>query len=530
MLGRKLKSGSSALVLALIVFLIILVVNFLSARNFQRVDLTENKVYTISKSTKKSLRNLDDIVRLEAYFSKKPPRVAQIRGEVADMLNEYGIYSKGNLQIDFIDPAEDETLKQKLRFMGIPELQVNVREKDKLEVANVFMGLAVLYGDKKEVLPIVQSTANLEYNLTSAILKVTRTETKTVGFLTGHGELDVNSQQFQRLREELNKQYTVTSVELKEGKPVDETVTTLVIAGPQNVLTEREKYEIDQFIMRGGRAVFLVDPIKLQPAGLQATPLATGLNDLLEHYGVKLGNNLLLDARFHDMATFQQGFMSVTQSYPYFVKAVRQNLSEESAITNQLDSIVLPWPSSLELTVKEDVPIQSTELAKTSEAAWAAQSPYNLNPNGILRPPPTSQKVYTLAVGLSGVFKSFYDGKAIPAADGDESGDANRTTKPQSEPTQIIVVGTSQFLAQGRQDGQIFFLNAVDSLTLGEELIGIRSQNVTDRPLRETSDSEKLLLKFLVIGGIPVVVAIFGITRYFLRRRAKRLVEEYGRI
>ena len=542
MLSRKLKSGSNALILALTVFFILVVVNFLSCQYFMRGDLTENKIYTLSKSTKDILEGLDDIVRIEAYFSKKPSRVAQIRADVKDKLDEYLAFSKGNLQIDFIDPGDDETLKQKLRLMGIPELQVNVREKDKLEVANVYMGIAVHYVNEKEVLPFVQETFNLEYDLSSAILKVTREETKTLGFLAGHGEFDIDNQRFQELRGELSKQYDVSKVEVKDGEPIDAKVVTLVIAGPQQLLTEREKYEIDQFIMRGGRTVFLIDPIRLQPGSLQAAPLATGLNDLLEHYGVKLGNNLLLD-RYHDSATFDRGFMRVTQPYPYFVKAMKKNLSSENTITSQLESLVLPWPSSLELTLKGSeqtegegvAKVQGTVLATTSEFGWTAQAPYNLDPNSVLRPPSGQQKVHTLAVALSGTFKSFYAGKDIPVVERVETEEQvseaeDRTTKTDSAPTQIIVVGTSQFLAQPRQDGRIFFQNTIDLLTLGEELIGIRSQTVTDRPLKETSDSERFLLKFLVIGGIPILVSIIGITRYFLRRRAKQLVEAYGKI
>ena len=542
MLSRKLKSGSNALILALTVFFILVVVNFLSCQYFMRGDLTENKIYTLSKSTKDILEGLDDIVRIEAYFSKKPSRVAQIRADVKDKLDEYLAFSKGNLQIDFIDPGDDETLKQKLRLMGIPELQVNVREKDKLEVANVYMGIAVHYVNEKEVLPFVQETFNLEYDLSSAILKVTREETKTLGFLAGHGEFDIDNQRFQELRGELSKQYDVSKVEVKDGEPIDAKVVTLVIAGPQQPLTEREKYEIDQFIMRGGRTVFLIDPIRLQPGSLQAAPLATGLNDLLEHYGVKLGNNLLLD-RYHDSATFDRGFMRVTQPYPYFVKAMKKNLSSENTITSQLESLVLPWPSSLELTLKGSeqtegegvAKVQGTVLATTSEFGWTAQAPYNLDPNSVLRPPSGQQKVHTLAVALSGTFKSFYAGKDIPVVERVETEEQvseaeERTTKTESAPTQIIVVGTSQFLTQLRRDGQIFFQNTVDLLTLGDELIGIRSQTVTDRPLKETSDSERFLLKFLVIGGIPILVSIIGITRYFLRRRAKQLVEAYGKI
>ncbi|MCZ6678704.1 MAG: GldG family protein [Candidatus Poribacteria bacterium] len=537
MITRTLKYGSNTLVFVIVVFGIVALMNFLSTRRFVRADLTDDKRYTISSSTKKVLKRLDDIVTINAYFSRQPARVAQIRQSIRDVLDEYRAFSN-NLQIDFIDPAsDDETEKQKLRFMGIPEVQVNVIEKDKAEVANVYMGIAVLYEDKKEVLPVVQNTFTLEYDLTSAILKVTSKEVKTVGFLTGHDEFDITDQAFEPLQRELSKQYSVRNVPIDDGKEIDPDVATLIIAGPQQKLTEREKYEIDQFIMRGGRAVFLIDSIRMPEGTMQATPLATGLSDLLEHYGVKLGNNLVLD-RYHDNASFRQGFITYSLPYPYWVKVIKPNFSKDHIITGQLERLTLPWPSSLELLSGADESIEMVELAKTSNAGWTVQSPYNIDPNNRLSPPTSKRGTYTVAAALSGVFKSFYANKEIPTVESSESEDdelpkptdEERTTKTESEPTQIIVVGNSRFLQQGRPDGQIFFLNTVDWLTLGEDLINIRSHGVTDRPLKEVSESEKFFLKFLSIAGVPILVVVFGLVRFFLRRRAKRLVEIYGAV
>ena len=92
------------------------------------------------------------------------------------------------------------------------------------------------------------------------------------------------------------------------------------------------------------------------------------------------------------------------------------------------------------------------------------------------------------------------------------------------------MVGSSQFLQQGQRDGRLFFLNTVDWLTLGDELINIRSHGATDRPLKEISESEKFFLKFISIAGVPLLVVVFGLVRFFLRRRAKRLVEAYGSV
>lgn len=548
MAAKTLKYGGNTLAFILVVFGIVVLINFLSSRRFIRADLTADKRYTISQSTKKVLDRLDDIVTIDVYFSRKPARIAQIRQSVRDMLEEYRAFSK-NLQISFIDPApDDEAQKQKLRFMGIPEFQVNVIEKDKAEIANVYMGIAVLYEDKKEVLPIVQTTNNLEYDLTSAILKVTSKEIKTVGFLSGHDEIDVFDQPFAPLRQELSKQYEVRKVPIDGGKAIDADVATLIIAGPKTELTEREKYEIDQFVMRGGRVCFLIDPILIQYEGLNVTPLQTGLNDLLEHYGVKLNDNLVLDVSMGQL-TYSQGFMTVSTSYAYFIKLMKQyqyrtgetsdGLSQDSIITSQLESLMLPWAGSIELLPQGDSAVEMIALAKTSTGGWTAQSPYNINPtNRQFQPPASVQQAHTVAASLSGVFKSFYAGKAIPPAESTESeegmtvtpAEEERTTKTESEATQIVVVGNSQFLQQGRPDGQLFFLNTVDWLTLGEELINIRSHGTTERPLKEISESEKFFLKFISIAGVPILVIAFGLVRFFLRRRAKRMVEAYGSV
>ena len=546
MAAKTLKYGGNTLAFILVVFGIVALINFLSSRRFIRADLTADKRYTISQSTKKVLKRLDDIVTIDAYFSRQPARIAQLRQSVRDMLEEYRAFSK-NLQINFIDPATgDEAQKQQLRFIGIPEMQINVIEKDKAEIANVYMGIAILYADKKEVLPVVQTTANLEYDLTSAILKVTSKEIKTIGFLTGHDELDVFGQAFGPLRQELSKQYDVRKVPIEADKAIDADVATLVVAGPKKELTEREKYEIDQFIMRGGRALFLVDPVLIQYEGLNVSSLTTGLNDLLEHYGVKLNDNLVLDVSM-DQLTYSQGFMTVTTGYAYFIKVLKQyqyrtgetsdGLSKDSIITNQLESLTFPWAGSLELIPNADTPVEAIALAKTSRGGWTAQSPYNISPtNRQFQPPASVQQAHTVAISLSGVFKSFYAGKAIPPAESSEPDEVvtakpaeeERTTKTDSETTQIVVVGNSQFLQQGRPDGQLFFLNTVDWLTLGEELINIRSHGVTNRPLKEVSESEKFFLKFISIAGVPILVVAFGLVRFFLRRRAKRLVEAYG--
>ena len=542
---RNLLYSTNTLALAIVLFVILVIINGLSKKAFKRLDLTESKRYTISKSTKKLLGQLDDIVRVEAYFSEAPDQVKLIKDEVKDMLDEYDAFASGNLQIEFINPTEDDDLKQKLRMKGIPEIQVQVREKDKIEVRNAYMGLAIVYGDKQEVIPVIQKTTTLEYDLTSAILKTTRKEAKTVGFLEGHDEVDIYGQGFENLRRELGKQYTLRKIDVNQGSPIEGDVSTLIVAGPQSPLQANEKYEIDQFLMNGGKIVFLVDAVKMAPGSIQASPLSTGLTDLLSHYGIQLGNNLVQDIS-HDNLTYSQGgFMTITRPYPFFIKVLKsyqystgstsEGFPADSVATSGLDSLVLPWSASLSVVAKEG--ISTTIMAKTSNQAWTAQAPYNLDPTRMFTPPSSVKNSYPVAVLLAGEFTSFYAGKEIPSAsngDGEEDTEnknKDRKTVEKSPPTQIVVVGTSQFLRQPRVDGLTFFQNSIDYITLGSSLIGIRSKQISDRSFKtDPSTFARLTIKVLCIGAIPLLVALFGLFRFFSRMRAKRMVETYGRV
>ena len=197
----------------------------------------------------------------------------------------------------------------------------------------------------------------------------------------------------------------------------------------------------------------------------------------------------------------------------------------------------MPWTSSLEVLTKEGV--IATALAKTSEFGQSSQGFYNLMPGTPI--PNTDTQMYTAAAALEGKFKSFYAEKEIPPVesvleDGEAAEDSStqeenteeRTTITDSTETQIIVVGTSQFLTQLNRNSVDFLLNSLDWLTLGETLIGIRSYTITDRPLKDVSGIVKNFIKYFCMIGIPLFVVIIGLIWYLLRRRVKRLVGAYG--
>ncbi len=542
--SRKSMRGLYTATVVLLVALILVALNLVVSRVLARVDLTQDKEFTISKATREILSNLDDVVTIKVYFSKKlPPNLAMLRRNIDDVLREYQAYSHGKVRVEYIDPSEKPEEEQKLRFLGIPQVQLNVLEKDQLQVINGYMGLAILYADRHQSIPVVQDVYTLEYDLTAGILQVLSTQKRVVGYLTGIGEPEL-SRDFEPLGRLLAQTYEVRPVELDGGRQsVPPEINTLLIARPTSV-SERIQWQIDQYIMRGGRALFLVDPLKLdEQMGLaNPIPLASGLDEMLSHYGVRVDRAMVQD-RICENAGFSQGYLRYSVSYPAWPKVAGNQLSLESPITSRLEALVLPWCSPLEVLVPKasgkdttaagprapQTDVRATILAQSSPAAWLQRGRYDLNPPNPfqMQQAPKEGQTYPLAVALVGRFRSYFDGRPAPAAQGDTLGAAPSTPAIGMSPeTQVIVIGNSQF-ASGSflsmfPGNQEFILNTVDWMTLGDKLISIRSRGAVDRPLGITSAGAKTAFKYANTFGMAILVAVFGVVRFQMRRRARR--------
>ncbi|WAC08730.1 MAG: Gldg family protein [Thermodesulfobacteriota bacterium] len=533
-LSRKISSSTNLLLFVLIIVGFLVLINFLAMRHFGRLDLTQNKLYTLSDASINVASSLDDIVKVTCYFSKNlPSYVVPLKQEVSDILDEYRAYAKGNILIEFLDPTDDPALAQKLRFMGIPRVQLNIMEKDQASTTNVYMGVAVNYEDKQEVIPFVKDVNNLEYEITSSILKVTRKEKKTVGFLTGHEEHTISGD-YQTVHKALTREYEVEELNLSSGQPVPNHINVLVVAGPTR-LTDRDKYAIDQYIMKGGKVVFLIDIVTIPPEGaVQASYRETNLLDMLENYGVRITKNLVLD-RYNILITFQTGYTVLRAPYPFYVKVVKEEngFDPDNPIVNQFSSMVFPWVSALEPLKESHQDLRFTILAQSSKYSWLQKGRYDLNPLQEFMPQPEGIKPYPLAMLVSGKFKSFFADKEVPpvkkSAEEEKTPEENQETIKQCEKgNQILVAANARFINDEyvESPGNIeFFLNAVDWFTWGKDLIGIRSRMVLDRTLPFLSEQQKTAIKFVNLGGIPLLLALFGIIRFYIRKKKKITLE-----
>lgn len=493
---KKFLKNSDLGITVIIVIGILIVANFFSYQLFVRWDLTENKDFSISKISKRAAGELDDIVNIKVYFSKNlPSQYINLSQEVGDILGEYQAYSNGKVKVEFIDPETLDNSEQELGQQGIPALQFNVLEKDKYQVVKGYLGMVIGYGDKKEPIPIVEDTSNLEYQVTLAIKKLTSQKQVVVGFVNNNDS--VQPEQIQTAYGKLEELYQARPFELTDEVPAD--IKTLMIVGPKEKFTAGQIKALDNFVNRGGSILALVDGVKVGQ-NLSAEVNDVGLDGFFEKYGIKLNRDLILDVS-SGLASFNSGFITFSTSYPFWPKVLKDNFDQKNAAVAKLENLILPWASSLEVDEsKLGKDARVSYLAKTTQKAWTQKDSFNLNPQQRFSPgADQGQKNLAVSVNFG------------------------------SSQGRLIVVGDSDFISDNflnqPTDNLVFFQNLVDSLSLDEDLINIRSKAVTARPLKELSEANKNLVKYLNIFGVTILVVGFGLGRYYMRRRS-RFVDE----
>lgn len=420
------------------------------------------------------------------------------------MLGEYAAFSNGKINVEYISPASDEKTQQELYMIGIPQVTFQVYEKDKAQTVNAYFGIAISYGDKTEAIPTIQKEASgLEYQLTTAIKKVISERIATVGIVTDHktvGLEDAMSSAYKALQE----LYTVQQIEVKDNTDIPNNVNTLVIVGAKDKFTDKQIAKIEKFVNAGGSLLVFQDGVMVEQ-GLKTSKSDVSLNKLFAKYGLKVNQDLVADNR-SGMASFTQGLFSFSVPYPFWPKATKDGFNQNETAVNSLTSVLFPWASSIDVVKAQDNKSYS-KLAYTTPKAWNVTDNFNVTPNNLAAP--TAQKEYTLAMSVSG--KADFE---------------NADDKKDQFKGKLIVVGDSDFVQENflRQspDNLTFFQNLVDSVSLDNALIQIRSKVVSSRPIKEgLSNSDIAMIRYFNVFGVTVVVVAFGVLRYFSRRKNK---------
>ncbi len=511
------NAKTQALTKILLVLAILVLVNFISIRLFGRLDLTKEKVYTLSDASKKLVGGLDDRITVKAFFTEDlPAPYNNNRRAVLDILNDYKAYSNGNLHYEFINPQGDKG-EQETQQQGIPPIEVQVVNNDKLEVKRGYLGLVMQYEDKKEVIPVVQNLSSLEYDMTSAMKRLTTRVKKRIGYTQGHDEPTLDK--LRQATQSVSKQYDLVPVDLSKQRSIAPDIDALLVIAPSKKFDDSSNYAIDQFLMRGGKIAFLLNKMNanLNSQYRFAQAVDLGLDDMLQQYGVRVNADLIRDAQCANITVSQmQGPFNIQSQVPFPFLPAASNFDRNNPIVKDLQAVVFYFVSSVDTTLAAQKGLQAEVMIRSSKKSGRQSGFIMLDPFQRATPAEFTESGIPMAVVVHGSFKSFFEGKQ-PAP-----------VVTLSPDTRIVVVGDGDFMQDqflGNKGNLLLFENIVDYLADDAGLITIRSKDVAEPPLEVVSDGTKNILKYGDLFVPPLLIIGYGLFRWRRRVAIKRSLE-----
>ncbi len=489
--------------IGIVLFIVIAILtNVIGSRIPGRLDLTQGRIFTLSQTTKSTIRQLPDVVNITIYRSSELPAQFQpTLREVEDILSDYRRISSDKILVTYKDPSSDTQITQEAASFGIEQVQFNVIGEEELRLKNGYLGMVVSYAGKNEVIPFINNTTDLEYQLTSFIKKLTTTDKKQIGFLSGHGE-KILEQEYQLLNTELSKQFDVTTVAIDdENTTIPEDIDVLVIAGPNAELDERTLGGLNTFVEKGKSLLVLHDAIIADTQSVSATVNTSNLDQFIGQFGVTVEKNLVYDLQSNETVSFGGGVFSVVLPYPLWVRA--QAAPDSSTLTSRIDQVTLPWTSSL---VLDDSKVAgqgfTSELVyTTTNAGGKLVEPFNLSPEQNFPQAELSQ--LSLIATLAG-----------------------STSENGAQRTRMVIVGDSDFLAneyiQNSPQNLSFGIEALSWLAQEDSLAEIQIKQRAQTELVFASESEPALVRYGSMAVTVLVPIIFGVYR-LQRRKVLRL-------
>lgn len=552
---HKKKTGDILLLLNGIVLAVVL--NQLASLFFFRVDLTEEKRYSIKAPTVQLLETLDDDVFVDVYLDGDlNAEFRRLRKAVRETLEEFRIYSGNKLHYRFADPLAATGERARQEFMGDlvakglkPLNIIDTRDGRRTEKI-VFPGAVLSYGGLQTGVMLLKDQVGgaqqdinraiegLEYELATAILQITVTERKRVGFVSGHGELD--SIQLAGMLEALQPLYDVNLRASLSAAVTPADYEVLIVAKPLSRFSEPEKYHLDQFVMNGGKLVMFLDAVRVDLDSVArgdyfAFPYDLGLDDLLFKYGVRLNPDLVQDIvslRYPVVTGQVNGNPQITPiEWPLFPLV---NQYAQHPATRNLDATVLRFAGSVD-SVKA-AGIRKTPLLFTSRYSRTSGAPLKINVNDLrkeITPQNFSTPFIPVAYLLEGRFNSLFENRFVPegvseagrrntgewtrvvvVADGDVMrGEVSRRTgepiEPGFDPVTNHTFANKELVA-----------NLVAFLTDDDGLIMSRNREIRARPLdkERVRESRSFWQAVNFIFPLALIVTL-GLVKLYLRRR-----------
>jgi ABC-2 type transport system permease protein len=537
-----------------------------SLRHF-RVDLTEDKRYSLSAPTEHLLKELDSTVFIDVYLKGDFPAVFRnLQNTTRDLLREMQDDSRGRLQFQFVKPGEglpdslQAEVYDSLKAMGLSPYNLEVSSKPGEESSQrlIFPSAVVRYGGKALPIDLLSGAKNadpdasmnnaeslLEFKLADAISRLTRRAVPKVAYLLGNGE-PLNIHSYDAIST-LVKNYVLDTVTLWRVPFIPDAYSSVVIAKPLQAFSDADKLKIDQYIMYGGKVIWFIDALYAEMDSLEQTnqfvAYDRGLNleDQLFRYGVRINQDLIEDMQQCDQVPLAVGSAGGKPQmqlvpWPYFPLLTP---SDDHPLSRNLDLVLGTFVNSID-TVKA-AGIRKTILLTSSNQSRRLGTPAIVSWESVKQAPDAAQynqKQIPAGVLLEGPFHSLYENR-LPALMRDS---LERIGHPYlsmaKASTRMIVVSDGDFILNAftQKDGPLqmgtnqytqdqyankdFFLNCMEYLTNPEGIIESRNKQLVLRSLdKQRVEDERLQWQMINIALPILLVVLAGVIYQQIRKK-----------
>jgi ABC-type uncharacterized transport system involved in gliding motility auxiliary subunit len=501
-----------------LVFIALVGLNLIFSPARVRVDMTADRLHTLSDGTRQILHRLDGPVEVRLYVSqgkdRMPAALKTYVQSVDDLLAEFRAESGNKIDIKKIDPEPDSEAEDSARLDGVQGQQLPNGEE-------FYLGVAIENAPDKVVLPFLspQREKLLEYDLARAVSQVLTTNKPVIGVMSplpvmGGGMNPMMMQQMGRQQgsepwvfiSELKRDFDVRTVPM-EADTIDDAVKVLLVIHPRDI-TDKAQYALDQFVLRGGKLVAFVDALCISDTQRQQQPNPMGMNfgtssslpKLFKTWGYDFGSQVVADTQFMKELGGRDGR---PQPVPGFVFINANGIDANSVVTAQVDDVWMPFPGALQGTAAAGLKAEPL-LYSTKDSQLVDGITAQLNSEKVLQDFKPSGVVYNLGIKVSGKFKTaFPDGS--PAAQGDTNAPAAAPGLKESASDNVVYLfGDADMLANSftvqinqmmrvamPMNANLSLLQNVVEQTAGDSnLIGARSRASVRRPFTVVQEME----------------------------------------
>ena len=548
----------------ILITLLLLLLNFISSLEFKRFDLTAEKRYTLKPVTINMLDSLKDVVYFKIYLGGDlNANFTRLKNTTREMLDEFRALSDNKIEYSFVNPSEKENtpegrdLQQQLLKSGIEPYTLTYKTSETVKSKRIWPAAIASYGDNKkticnlyryqaatsEEVSVNNAIIDLEYNLANSIRKLLKKKRQTVAFIDGHGEADTLATS--DIAYALSEYYNVVRVNIGGRFRALEGVDAIVVAQPDTAFSDKDKYILDQFVIKGGKALWCIDQIdrNKDSFALNGFSLAIAqdynLNDFFFKHGVRFGTAIVQDLNCGDVKlnTAPVGSAPRFRNFKWIYKLVPVPLETDThIIVRNLGYVKMDYAGSIDTGISAPG-IRKTVLLKSSRYSRLEQTPARIS-LGIVNYKPNPQMFrktpyLPLAVLLEGRFSSIFTNH-IP-----RSIDSLTKFQPYcDQPNKMIVIADGDILQNvfrpqqnvffqcgyDRDMGELFanktfIINCMNYLMDDEGIMALRNKNVKLRLLNK-SIVEQQYTRWSMINllGPLVFLVLIGTVQFFVRR------------